>query len=70
MSTNPTHITAPVGTPFIEVVREFDAAIGLVFLASTDPGLVAQWLGPRELTMRVDDVGRDRARECRVARRP
>ena len=53
MSTNPTHITAPVGTPFIEVVREFDAAIGLVFRASTDPDLVSQWLGPRELTMRV-----------------
>jgi uncharacterized protein YndB with AHSA1/START domain len=53
VSTNPTHITAPVGTPFIEVVREFDAAIGLVFRASTDPDLVSQWLGPRELTMRV-----------------
>ena len=53
MSTNPTHITAPDGTPFIEVVREFDAPVGLVFRASTDPGLVAQWLGPRELTMNV-----------------
>jgi uncharacterized protein YndB with AHSA1/START domain len=53
VSTNPTHIAAPVGTPFIEVVREFDAPVGLVFRASTDPGLVAQWLGPRELTMRV-----------------
>ncbi len=53
MSTNPTHITAPDGTPFIEVAREFDAPVGLVFRASTDPDLVAQWLGPRELTMRV-----------------
>jgi uncharacterized protein YndB with AHSA1/START domain len=53
VSTNPTHITAPDGTPFIEVVREFDAPVGLVFRASTDPELVAQWLGPRELTMRV-----------------
>jgi uncharacterized protein YndB with AHSA1/START domain len=53
MSSNPTHITAPDGTPFIEVVREFDAPVGLVFRASTDPGLVAQWLGPRELEMRV-----------------
>jgi hypothetical protein len=25
VSTNPTYITAPDGTPFIEVVREFDA---------------------------------------------
>jgi uncharacterized protein YndB with AHSA1/START domain len=53
MNSNPTHITAPDGTPFIEVVREFDAPVGLVFRASTDPGLVAQWLGPRELEMRV-----------------
>ena len=53
MSSNPTRVTAPDGTPFIEVVREFDAPVGLVFRASTDPGLVARWLGPRELTMRV-----------------
>jgi uncharacterized protein YndB with AHSA1/START domain len=44
MSTNTTHITASDGTPFIEVVREFDAPVGLVFRASTDPDLVAQWL--------------------------
>lgn len=53
MSTNPTHITAPDGTPFIEVIREFDAPRDLVFRASTDPDLVARWLGPRDLTMRV-----------------
>lgn len=53
MSSNPTHITAPDGTPFIEVVREFDAPAALVFRASTDPGLVAQWLGPRDMAMQV-----------------
>jgi uncharacterized protein YndB with AHSA1/START domain len=53
MSTNPTHITAPDGTPFIEIVREFDAPRNLVFRASTDPDLVTRWLGPRELEMRV-----------------
>jgi uncharacterized protein YndB with AHSA1/START domain len=53
VSTNPTHITAPGGTPFIEVVREFDAPPGLVFRASTEPDLVARWLGPREMAMRV-----------------
>ena len=53
MSPNPTHITAPEGTPFIEVVREFDAPRDLVFRASTDPDLVARWLGPRALRMRV-----------------
>jgi uncharacterized protein YndB with AHSA1/START domain len=53
VSTNPTYITAPDGSPFIEVVREFDAPRDLVFRASTDPGLVAQWLGPRDMAMRV-----------------
>jgi uncharacterized protein YndB with AHSA1/START domain len=53
MSPNPTHITAPDGTPFIEVVREFDAPRDLVFRASTDPDLVVQWLGPRALRMRI-----------------
>jgi uncharacterized protein YndB with AHSA1/START domain len=53
VSTNPTHITAPDGTPFIEVAREFDAPRNLVFRASTDPGLVTQWLGPRELETRL-----------------
>ncbi len=53
MSPNPTFITAPEGTPFIEVVRDFDAPRDLVFRASTDPGLVARWLGPRALKMRI-----------------
>lgn len=53
MSINPTHIDAPDGTPFIEVVREFDAPRNLVFRAATERDLVAQWLGPRELAMRV-----------------
>jgi uncharacterized protein YndB with AHSA1/START domain len=53
MTPNPTRITAPAGTPFIEVVREFDAPRDLVFRASTDPDLVARWLGPRRLSMRV-----------------
>jgi uncharacterized protein YndB with AHSA1/START domain len=53
MTPNPTHITAPAGTPFIEVVREFDAPRDLVYRASTDPDLVVRWLGPRRLTMRI-----------------
>jgi uncharacterized protein YndB with AHSA1/START domain len=53
MTPNPTNITAPAGTPFIEVVREFDAPRDLVFRASTDPDLVARWLGPRRLSMRI-----------------
>jgi uncharacterized protein YndB with AHSA1/START domain len=53
VSTNPTQITAPDGTPFIDVIREFDAPRNLVFRASTEPDLVARWLGPREMTMHV-----------------
>ncbi len=46
---NPTTITAQPGTPFVDLEREFDATPDQVFRASSDPELVAQWLGPREL---------------------
>ncbi|MFI6031034.1 SRPBCC domain-containing protein [Amycolatopsis magusensis] len=48
-----TTITAQPGTPFIEVVREFDAPPQLLFRASTDPELLARWMGPREVEIRV-----------------
>ena len=51
--THSTEITAQPGSPYIEVVREFDATPAQVFRASTDPALIARWLGPRELAMRV-----------------
>jgi uncharacterized protein YndB with AHSA1/START domain len=50
---NPTTITAEPGTPFLEVVREFDATPDLVFRATTEPELVVQWLGPRDLRMSI-----------------
>jgi uncharacterized protein YndB with AHSA1/START domain len=49
-----TRISAPAGTPFIDVEREFDAPRELVFRAWTDPKLIVRWLGPRRLTMRID----------------
>jgi uncharacterized protein YndB with AHSA1/START domain len=49
-----TELTAPAGQPSIEIVREFDAPVDRVYRAHTDPELVAQWLGPRRLTMRMD----------------
>jgi uncharacterized protein YndB with AHSA1/START domain len=49
-----TRVTATPGTPCIEVEREFDAPRDVVFRAWTDPKLVARWLGPRRLQMRVD----------------
>ena len=49
-----TQITAEPGMPQIIVTREFDAPRDLLFRAHTDPELLAQWLGPRDLTMTVD----------------
>jgi uncharacterized protein YndB with AHSA1/START domain len=50
-----TKITAEPGLPFIDVEREFDAPRELVFRAWTDPELLVQWLGPRRLTMSVEE---------------
>ena len=49
-----TRITAEPGMPQIIITREFDAPRDLVFRAHTDPGLLVQWLGPRDLTMTID----------------
>jgi uncharacterized protein YndB with AHSA1/START domain len=55
MSTkNQTTISAEPGKQEIFITREFDAPRDLVFKALTDPDLVVQWLGPRELTMRIE----------------
>lgn len=53
--TNPTHITALPGQPFVEIVREFDAPASAVFRAHVDPELFAAWTGPRRLTMEVHE---------------
>jgi uncharacterized protein YndB with AHSA1/START domain len=49
-----TEITAGPGMPQIVITREFDAPRDLVFRAYTEPELLAQWLGPRDLTMTID----------------
>lgn len=49
-----TRITAEPGIPQIVIEREFDAPRDLLFRAWTDPELLVQWLGPRNLTMRID----------------
>jgi uncharacterized protein YndB with AHSA1/START domain len=40
--------------PLVRIAREFDAPPGRVFRAHTNPELLVQWLGPRELTMALD----------------
>lgn len=51
--TNPTTITAQPGTPFIDVVREFDATPAQLFRVQTDPDLLGQWLGPRGIELEL-----------------
>lgn len=49
-----TEIAADPDVPTIRIVREFDAPRQRVFRAFTEPELVAQWLGPRSTTTRID----------------
>ncbi len=49
-----TQIIAEPGTPFLQIIREFDAPKEFVFRAHTDPELLVQWLGPRGLEMQVE----------------
>ena len=39
--------SVPDGVPFIDWQREFDFPVSEVFRGHREPGLVAQWLGPR-----------------------
>ena len=49
-----TEIVAEPGVPQIVIAREFAAPPELLFRAHTDPDLLAKWLGPRDLTMTVN----------------
>ena len=53
-NTQATRITADEKVPLITITREFDAPPSKVFKAHTDPALLTQWLGPRDLEMTVD----------------
>ena len=52
--THQTEITTDDKVPVIRITREFDAPPAKVFRAHTDPELLAQWLGPRDLEMTID----------------
>ena len=49
-----TQIVSDPDVPLVRIVREFDAPPDKVFRAHTDPDLLVQWLGPRNLTMTID----------------
>ncbi|WP_026453922.1 SRPBCC family protein [Saccharomonospora iraqiensis] len=53
-TTRGTTIEAVDGLPAVRIVREFAAARQRVFAAWTDPDLVARWIGPRDLELRID----------------
>ena len=53
-TTNETTFTIEPGRQELFISREFDAPVTLLWRAYTDPDLVFQWLGPRELTAEVD----------------
>jgi uncharacterized protein YndB with AHSA1/START domain len=48
---NKTTVTAEPGKQELFITREFDAPCDLVYRAHIDPGLYAQWLGPRGYEM-------------------
>ena len=52
--THETQIISDPDVPLVRIIREFDAPPAKVFRAHTDPGLVAQWTGPRSLEMRIE----------------
>ena len=49
-----TEIVADPKVPLVRIIREFDAPPEKVFRAHTDPELIVQWLGPRDLAMTID----------------
>jgi len=51
---NTTKIEADPNLPTVRIERDFDAPPERVFLAYTDADLVARWLGPKNLAMRID----------------
>ena len=56
MKKNQTTITAEPGKQEYFITREFEAPRELVFKAFTDLDLVIQWLGPRNLDMRIEKL--------------
>ncbi len=52
--THETQITADPEVPLVRITREFDAPPAKVFRAHTEPDLVARWLGPGDLELRID----------------
>jgi uncharacterized protein YndB with AHSA1/START domain len=55
---NQTKIKVEPGKQELFVTREFDAPRALVFKAFTDPDLLIKWVGPKDLTMKIETLER------------
>jgi len=53
-SKNQTKVVAEPGKQELFITREFEAPRELVFKAFTDPDLLTRWLGPCDMTMKID----------------
>jgi uncharacterized protein YndB with AHSA1/START domain len=53
VTSNETEIIVDPDVPMVRIVREFAAPAAKVFRAHTDPALVVQWNGPRDLEARM-----------------
>jgi len=53
-SKNQTKVVAEPGKQELFITREFEAPRELVFKAFTDPDLLPRWLGPCDMTMKID----------------
>jgi len=51
---NKTTIQAESGKQEVFIIREFEAPRELVFRAFSDPKIVEQWLGPRDITTKIE----------------
>lgn len=56
MAVKKTTVVAEPGKQEMLITREFDAPRELVFKAVTDPELISQWWGPRDLSTEVDKM--------------
>ena len=53
-STHETQIISDPDVPLVRIIREFDAPPEKVFRAHTDPDLLARWMGPNGMEVRID----------------
>jgi len=51
---NQTKVTAEPGRQELFITREFDAPREMVFRAFSDPAILAQFLGPADMEMKID----------------